>query len=84
MTTSHASPASNASTVPELHVFQQAGGWHWGITIPRAAGGGFKLIAFSEQVFAVEDAARADGSQALARLADSAPCNPARHPSHVD
>ncbi|ORC44209.1 hypothetical protein B2G74_33480 [Burkholderia sp. A27] len=32
---------------PVLHVFEQAGGWHWGITIPRARGRGFKLIAFS-------------------------------------
>ena len=84
MTTSLASHASNASPVPVLHVFEQNGGWHWGITIPRVAGGGFKLIAFSEQVFAVEDAARADGNQALASLAESAPCDPARHPSHVD
>ncbi|MFM0341463.1 hypothetical protein [Paraburkholderia fungorum] len=84
MTTSQASHASNASTVPVLHVFEQDGGWHWGITIPRAAGGGFKLIAFSEQVFPAEEAARADGRQALASLADSGACDPTRHPSHVD
>jgi hypothetical protein len=54
-----------------LHVFEQAGGWHWGITVPRAKGSGFKLIAFSETTFAVEDAARADGSQALQSLAVS-------------
>jgi hypothetical protein len=54
----------------ELHVFEQAGSWHWGITIPRARGCGFKLIAFSEKPFPVEDAARADGSQALANLSD--------------
>jgi hypothetical protein len=53
-----------------LHVFEQAGGWHWGITVPRARGSGFKLIAFSERTFPVEDAARTDGRQALANLAD--------------
>jgi hypothetical protein len=68
MTTSQSSPTP---TVPVLHVFEQAGGWHWGITIPRAKGSGFKLIAFSETTFALEDAARADGSHALESLADS-------------
>jgi hypothetical protein len=66
MTTSQ---SSHTPTVPALHVFEQAGGWHWGITVPRAKGSGFKLIAFSETTFAVEDAARADGSQALQSLA---------------
>jgi hypothetical protein len=61
---------SHHPTVPELHVFEQAGGWHWGITVPRLMGSGFKVIAFSETTFPVEEAARADGSQALARLAD--------------
>ena len=55
-------------TTPVLHVFEQAGGWHWGITVPRAMGSGFKLIAFSERTFPVEDAARTDGDQALAGL----------------
>ena len=58
-------------TAPALHVFEQAGGWHWGITVPRAMGSGFKLIAFSERTFPVEDAARTDGRQALVSLADS-------------
>ncbi|MFL9962868.1 hypothetical protein PQR02_17575 [Paraburkholderia sediminicola] len=67
MTTSQA----NAPPAPVLHVFEQAGGWHWGITIPRARGSGFKLIAFSERTFQVEDAARTDGRQALVKLVDS-------------
>lgn len=62
--------ASHRPAVPELHVFEQAGGWHWGITVPRLMGSGFKLIAFSERTFPVEHAARSDGSEALARLAD--------------
>jgi hypothetical protein len=66
-----ASQASPSRTGPELHVFEQAGGWHWGITVQRAAGSGFKLIAFSERPFPDEDAARTDGSHALASLADS-------------
>ena len=57
--------------VPELHVFEQAGGWHWGITVPRAKGSGFKLIAFSDRIFPTEDAAHADGRRALVGLADS-------------
>ncbi len=69
MTTSQA----YTSTAPALHVFEQAGGWHWGITVPRARGSEFKLIAFSESTFPVEDAARTDGEQALINLADSDP-----------
>jgi hypothetical protein len=61
--------------VPELHVFEQAGGWHWGITVPRVKGCGFKLIAFSERTFPVEAAARTDGSRALASLPDNGACN---------
>ncbi|HEX7913544.1 MAG TPA: hypothetical protein VF534_36440 [Paraburkholderia sp.] len=63
-----ASQASPTPVDPVLHVFEQAGGWHWGITVPRAAGSGFRLIAFSKQTFPVEDAARIDGTQALASL----------------
>ncbi|WGS55007.1 hypothetical protein LFL96_36630 (plasmid) [Paraburkholderia sp. D15] len=58
-------------TAPVLHVFEQAGGWHWGITVPRAKGSGFKLVAFSERTFPVEDAARRAGRQALVNMADS-------------
>ncbi|NKJ49633.1 hypothetical protein CIC12_23450 [Burkholderia sp. SG-MS1] len=64
--------ASNRPAVPELHVFEQEGGWHWGITVPRVAGSGFKLVAFSKSSFSLEAAARADGSHALAHLADKA------------
>lgn len=60
---------SGSPSVTRLHVFEQDGGWHWGVTIPRAVGVGFKLIAFSESTFSSEGAARADGAQALARLA---------------
>ncbi len=66
-----AAQASSPPVDPELHVFEQAGGWHWGITVPRAMGSGFKVIAFSEQTFPVEDAARVDGTQALASLMNS-------------
>lgn len=62
---------SGNSSAPELHVFEQAGGWHWGITVPRVVGSGFKLIAYSERTFPVEDAARTDGSQALDNLAET-------------
>jgi hypothetical protein len=67
MSTLHVPP----STAPKLHVFEQAGGWHWGITVPRVAGSGFKVIAFSEQTFTVEHAARSDGSEALTRVAEN-------------
>ena len=50
---------------PVLHVFEQDGGWHWGITVPRSQGHGFKVIAFSRETFATEDAARCDGTLAL-------------------
>ncbi|RAS20735.1 hypothetical protein [Paraburkholderia bryophila] len=69
MTTLQSSPTP---TVPVLHVFEQAGGWHWGITIPRGLGSGFKVIAFSERTFPREDAARNDGSQVLASLEGAA------------
>lgn len=62
------SQASMSWTRPELHVYEQAGGWHWGITVPRALGSGFKVIAYSEQPFAAEDSARIDGNHVLAEL----------------
>jgi hypothetical protein len=65
MTTSQ---SSHNPTSPVLHVFEQGGGWHWGITVSRVRGCGFKLIAFSERIFPIEDAARVDGGQALASL----------------
>ncbi|KAB1594553.1 hypothetical protein C5O75_006400 [Burkholderia cepacia] len=51
-----------------LHVFQQDGGWHWGITVPRPTGSGFKLIAFSHHIFSTEDTAQHDGARALASI----------------
>lgn len=63
-------PVLHAS--PMLHVFEQEGGWHWGITIPRPAGSGFKLIAYSETTFHGESEARRDGSRVLDNLPDNA------------
>jgi hypothetical protein len=51
-----------------LHVFEQDGGWHWGITVPRSAGSGFKVISYSEHSFPAEAAARHDGDRALRDL----------------
>ncbi len=65
MTTSSPSPSQSP---PVLHVFEQDGGWHWGITIPRRTGSGFKLIAFSEHSFSAEDTAQRDGDRALASI----------------
>ncbi|WP_237179803.1 hypothetical protein [Paraburkholderia sacchari] len=53
---------------PKLHVFEQEGGWHWGITIPRAGGSGFKVIAYSETTFMHETEAWRDGNRALGDL----------------
>ncbi|MFD1557010.1 hypothetical protein ACFSHT_15520 [Paraburkholderia silviterrae] len=50
---------------PRLYVFEQEGGWHWGITVPRPAGSGFKVIAYSETTFVHETEARRDGNRAL-------------------
>jgi len=55
---------------PSLHVFEQEGGWHWGITVPRAVGSGFKVVAYSEETFGDEAEAHREGNRALARLAD--------------
>jgi len=55
---------------PRLHVFEQEGGWHWGITIERSAGGGFKVIAYSEKTFNAENEAQSDGDRALVNLAE--------------
>ncbi|HDR9083115.1 hypothetical protein KTE65_30455 [Burkholderia multivorans] len=68
MTTS--SPALSQS-LPALHVFEQDGGWHWGITIPRSVGCGFKLIAFSKHILPNQDTAQRDGGQALAAIVTS-------------
>ncbi|WP_269504929.1 hypothetical protein [Burkholderia sp. IMCC1007] len=68
MTTS--SPAPTQSR-PALHVFEQDGGWHWGITVPRCTGSGFKLIAFSQHLFSDKDTAQRDGERALASIVAS-------------
>ncbi|POR48730.1 hypothetical protein B0G62_11315 [Paraburkholderia eburnea] len=59
-------------TALKLHVFEQEGGWHWGITIPRAAGGGFKVIAYSDTTFSGETEARRDGDRVLHAMPDHA------------
>jgi hypothetical protein len=69
------SHASTSRTEPELHIFEQAGGWHWGITVQRTRGSGFKVIAYSERTFPAEDIARIDGSHALEALQVAAHTN---------
>jgi hypothetical protein len=69
------SHASTSRTEPELHIFEQAGGWHWGITVQRTQGSGFKVIAYSERTFPAEDIARIDGSHALEALQVAAHTN---------
>ena len=53
------------SSKPTLHVFHQEGGWHWGITIERQAGGGMKVVAYSDEGFDSEEEAREDGEHVL-------------------
>lgn len=60
---------SRSETLPKLYVFEQEGGWHWGITVPRVAVTGFKVIAYSETTFTRECEARQHGSRALDSLA---------------
>lgn len=62
--------ALHESAAPVLHVFEQDGGWHWGITVPRPAGSGFKVVAFSEKSFPAEAAARTDGDRVLRAFSD--------------
>lgn len=54
---------------PALHVFEQEGGWHWGITIARQAGSGFRLVAYSETTFTEQHEAQSDGTRALREYA---------------
>ncbi|MFT4067861.1 DUF3622 domain-containing protein [Paraburkholderia sp.] len=56
---------------PSLHVFEQEGGWHWGITVPRRVGSGFKVVAYSEKTFVDEAEAHREGNRALARFAEA-------------
>lgn len=51
-----------------LHIFMQDGGWHWGITVPRENGCGFRVIAFNERSFARQIDAESDGSRALGQI----------------
>ncbi|SAL12853.1 hypothetical protein AWB74_00263 [Caballeronia arvi] len=55
----------STSSKPTLHVFQQEGGWHWGITVERQAGGGMKVVAYSDEGFDSEEEAREDGEHVL-------------------
>ncbi|MEM5318451.1 hypothetical protein [Paraburkholderia sp. JHI869] len=64
--------SNTLQATPKLHVFEQEGGWHWGITIPRSAGSGFKLIAYSETTFKGESEALRDGNRALENLPEDA------------
>ena len=54
----------STSSKPTLHVFNQEGGWHWGITVERAAGG-MKVVAYSDEGFDSEEEAREDGEHVL-------------------
>ncbi|KND55683.1 hypothetical protein BPUN_2049 [Candidatus Paraburkholderia kirkii] len=53
------------SSKPTLHVFYQEGGWHWGITVERTAGGRMKVVAYSDEGFNSEEEAREDGEFVL-------------------
>ncbi|WP_233828669.1 hypothetical protein [Paraburkholderia sp. ZP32-5] len=65
------SSVQNLRSSPSLHVFEQEGGWHWGITVPRAVGSGFKVVAYSEETFSDEAEAHREGNRALARFSDA-------------
>jgi hypothetical protein len=56
---------TNPRGLPDLtlHVFEQDGGWHWGLTIARPQGTGKKVVAYSEETFRSEAQARADGQR---------------------
>ncbi len=53
--------AALKSSDPTLHVFEQGGEWHRGITIDKPTGIGMKVVAFSEEGFGSEAEAREDG-----------------------
>lgn len=74
-------PRITSSRRPRIARFRAGGGWHWGNTVPRVRGSGFKLIAFSKRAFLAEDAARTDGNQALAGLPDNHPPRPRLYPN---
>jgi hypothetical protein len=56
---------ANKPSDPTLHVFQQDGAWHWGITIDRPTGFGMKVVAYSDEGFTTEEEARDDGERVL-------------------
>ena len=47
-----------------LRVFEQDGGWNWGLTIERLRGTGEKVVAYSDAPFESEALARIDGMRA--------------------
>jgi len=47
-----------------LHVFEQDGGWNWGLTMERLRGTGEKVVAYSDAPFESEAQAREDGMRA--------------------
>ena len=47
---------ANKPSDPTLHVFQQDGAWHWGITIDRPTGFGMKVVAYSDEGFTTRQA----------------------------
>ena len=47
-----------------LHVFEQDGGWNWGLTIERLRGTGQRVVAYSDAPFESEAQAREDGMRA--------------------
>jgi hypothetical protein len=65
------SSSHETNSPPSLHVFEQEGGWHWGITVPRSMGSGFKVVAYSDKTFMDEAEAHREGNEALARFSDS-------------
>jgi hypothetical protein len=70
MSTPNDPSTESTQSIPQLHVFEQDGAWHWGITVSRVRGGGFKLIAYSDRPFSMQSSARIDGDHALAKLAE--------------
>jgi hypothetical protein len=48
-----------------LHVFEQDGGWHWALTTERQHGSGKKVVAYSEEGYATQALAHADGEKAV-------------------
>jgi hypothetical protein len=63
---------TNPRGLPDLtlHVFEQDGGWHWGLTIVRPHGTGSKVVAYSEATFGSEAQARTDGQRAAHAFED--------------